>query len=651
MKKSVLYIILVVFLFSIICTGNTSYATSIEKTAEDLGNNTFKITVKGNIDKKDRKALFLVDYNRSAFGNFTDYKDKITALADTLFKDENYNTEIILVFYGEKLAPKILDHNKFTDLSAFKNRLDDYQVHDAVASVNLQKVIKSSRDVLDSFQADKKEMYIFSNQISRTSNVFNSLKTSELKNPDDYIKIGEEVGDELFGLNNFSIDDFEESDIDYLTSRNIGNKFGGKYKCVLIFRVNERYYYIEYASMLKLEEKFSEEKGIEIYPTYSNANTDKLYEYSAFSNTRQIDDLIEFKKEETPHKLKDSFKNFQLTGDVLLTQSGEQRILNPADNEISADLKAGDFNLEYRIKPARGSVINGENTLPKAVISGGEEYKSETVSVKPTYVLTIKNIGVDAEGNIIGEPLSTQIIDGVMSYEDLENYVKNIKSPYEFKDDTYNLFHKSEFLLKIEDKDSTVEIKWVKKDVDYNPAKPAEDEKTPEVDEKISDDERDYSYPQNPIYIKGYLYPMHIKETKKEIDSYRVKIYLDDYKYQLIVNDRIFNRKSDVKPLLYDSKTYIPLRFLSEALGYKVHYDDATRNANISKGDFAIDIDIDGFTIKKNGDEVFIEDKIINVEGRLMLPLRSIFKILNLQDYEIEWNEEEKSVTISVNLR
>ncbi len=651
MRKSGLYIILLFALFVMICGSEVSYATSIEKTVKDLGDNTFEINISGNIDKRDREALFLVDYNRSANGNFTDYKEKIVALAGSLFKDENYNTEIILVFYSNILVPSNLTHNKCTDVSAFENRLDIYGIKDGESTVNLQKVIKLSTDILNSIEADKKEIYIFSNQISRLGGRFNDAKTSELKNPQDYMKISEELGYEIFSLKNFSPEDFKRSDIDYMIGRNIQYKHN-KYKGILIFSANMGEYYIEYPQLLGLEEKFAKEEGIEIYPTYSNSNPDKLYEYSFFKNTKQIDDLIEFKKYENSHKLTDSFENFELVGDVILTQSGEEKVLNFDGNNIAANLNAGEFKIKYKIKPARGSVINAENILPEAILSGVEEHKSGRVGVKPTYTLTIKNIEVDGDGNAVGaEPLFTKVLDTAISYEDLEKYTDDMETTAQFNGDKYELFNKDQFVLKIEDKSFTIEIKW-QKTKEKNPIKPIDIEELPDIGKWVQANDYIHTYPKGRVYIGEHsTVGVNFQEAKKGLKSYAVKIYLDDFKYELFVGSAVLDRKSDVKPVLYNSKTYIPLRFLSEALGYKVDYDNDTRNASIRKNEFVIDINIDDFTIKKNRKSISIEDEIINVDGRLMLPLRSIVAILNLENYSIKWNEEEKSVIIDVNLR
>ncbi|MDO5041093.1 MAG: copper amine oxidase N-terminal domain-containing protein [Peptoniphilus sp.] len=649
MKKSNLYIILIFALFVMLFKSGTSHATSIEKSVEDLGNNTFEVSINGNIDKSDREVLFLVDYNRSSHGNFTDYKSRIVELADVLFKDESYDTEIILFFYSDRLVPGVWTYNTFTDARALSNRLDGYSVKDRESTVNLQKGIKLSAEILNYIEADKKEIYIFSNQISRSSSYFNNEKTTELKNPTDYVKIGEKYGYEIFNLNNFYPKDFKRSDIDYAIGRNIQHIFDD-YKGTLIFGAGRGEYYIEYPQLLGLEEKFAKEEGIEIYPTYSNANPDKLYEYSSFSNTRQIDDLIEFKKRENPYQLTDYFENFELVGDVVLIQSGEQRKLNIQDGTVKTDLKVGDFKVEYRIRPARGSMINAENILPEAILTADEEYKSKTVALRPEYTLTIKNIEVDGDGKAIGEePLEIEVLDTAISYENLENYMENIGSTAEFEGDKYELFDKDEFLLNIEDKSFTAEIKWQKKKEE--PTKPIEIDKLPSIDKWIPFEDP-YTYPKDHLYIEEPLtVTTNLKESNKDIKSYEVKIYLDDYKYLLFAGSAVFERRSDVKPVLHNSKTYIPLRFLSEALGYNVSYDDETREASIGKKGFVLKINIDDFTISRNGEVISIEDEIINVDGRLMLPLRSIVAILNLEDYSIKWNEEEKSVTIDVSLR
>ncbi|MBQ7266071.1 MAG: copper amine oxidase N-terminal domain-containing protein [Firmicutes bacterium] len=109
----------------------------------------------------------------------------------------------------------------------------------------------------------------------------------------------------------------------------------------------------------------------------------------------------------------------------------------------------------------------------------------------------------------------------------------------------------------------------------------------------------------------------------------------------------------DQEPIIYDGVTYIPIRDVFEALGFKVDWDADNKVVLLTKDDNAftmnlftnsgtlicIDYDLN-ITGKKLSNPVKIEN------GRTLLPLREILEYAN---YGIDWDAETKTVSIKDN--
>ena len=116
----------------------------------------------------------------------------------------------------------------------------------------------------------------------------------------------------------------------------------------------------------------------------------------------------------------------------------------------------------------------------------------------------------------------------------------------------------------------------------------------------------------------------------------------------LTINDKtaIVNGKAienDVAPLIVNSRTYTPARFVAEALGAKVVWDEKTRMVTITKDDTTIILTIDSTTAYVNGEAVKMDSSAFIADGRTFTPARFVAENLGAS---VEWNEEARTVTI-----
>ena len=116
----------------------------------------------------------------------------------------------------------------------------------------------------------------------------------------------------------------------------------------------------------------------------------------------------------------------------------------------------------------------------------------------------------------------------------------------------------------------------------------------------------------------------------------------------LVINDKtaVIDGKAvtnDVAPLIVNGRTYTPARFVAEALGAKVEWNESTRTVTITKDDTNIVLLIDSATAYVNGEAVKMDASAFIADGRTFTPARFVAENLGAQ---VEWDEATKTVTI-----
>ncbi|MDK2920308.1 MAG: N-acetylmuramoyl-L-alanine amidase [Candidatus Petromonas sp.] len=106
---------------------------------------------------------------------------------------------------------------------------------------------------------------------------------------------------------------------------------------------------------------------------------------------------------------------------------------------------------------------------------------------------------------------------------------------------------------------------------------------------------------------------------------------------------------SDVPGMLFESRTLVPVRFISENLGAQVSWDQDERKATIKTDEKEIILKIDSPKVLVNGEEYTLPDgvpaKLIGYEDnfRTMVPLRFVSEQLGM---EVGWIAETMTATI-----
>ena len=139
-------------------------------------------------------------------------------------------------------------------------------------------------------------------------------------------------------------------------------------------------------------------------------------------------------------------------------------------------------------------------------------------------------------------------------------------------------------------------------------------------------------------------------KAEKEIKSDESKtiITIGSQTLEKVMNGVRTVKNMDSAPYIKRGRTMLPLRYLAEALGYKVFWLNETRTVVIVDLGLRVEIPIDTNLIIVNGIKYTSDLKSEIVHHRTMLPIANIARALGLKDGEdILWDEVNRQVTIN----
>ncbi|WP_134703713.1 copper amine oxidase N-terminal domain-containing protein [Ammoniphilus sp. YIM 78166] len=103
----------------------------------------------------------------------------------------------------------------------------------------------------------------------------------------------------------------------------------------------------------------------------------------------------------------------------------------------------------------------------------------------------------------------------------------------------------------------------------------------------------------------------------------------------------------DVAPFIQDGRTFLPVRFVAEALGVSesnIIWNANTKTVTLIKGDRIAQIQLGSSNLVVNGVSVPMDTVAFVKEGRTVLPLRYAAQALGA---DVQWDEATRTVTIS----
>lgn len=157
-------------------------------------------------------------------------------------------------------------------------------------------------------------------------------------------------------------------------------------------------------------------------------------------------------------------------------------------------------------------------------------------------------------------------------------------------------------------------------------------------DDRDDRDDRDDSKEEKPVETNQY-------------DKLEAILFINDTMMQKSVNGVVSQVRMDIAPFIYQARTMLPIRYVAESLGFMVTWDANTRTVYLVDKENIVQIPVDTNNIIVNG-KAFVSDvKPMIKNNRTMLPVANVARALGLQDgKDILWDAAMKFVTLRRNV-
>ncbi|WP_082910455.1 copper amine oxidase N-terminal domain-containing protein [Hydrogenibacillus schlegelii] len=136
------------------------------------------------------------------------------------------------------------------------------------------------------------------------------------------------------------------------------------------------------------------------------------------------------------------------------------------------------------------------------------------------------------------------------------------------------------------------------------------------------------------------IYPARVITPADQTKTVSAKFTIDSMSY--VVNGE--TKAMDVAPFIKDNRTFVPVKYVAEALGVKesdIIWNPYAKSVTIFKGDRVIQMKIGSKTLLVNGATIEMDTAPEIKDARTVLPIAWVAKALNV-DYV--WNDAERSV-------
>ncbi|MBS7223980.1 MAG: hypothetical protein KH050_01375 [Clostridiaceae bacterium] len=102
--------------------------------------------------------------------------------------------------------------------------------------------------------------------------------------------------------------------------------------------------------------------------------------------------------------------------------------------------------------------------------------------------------------------------------------------------------------------------------------------------------------------------------------------------------------KPDVSPVIIESRTFVPMRTIFEALDSDVQWDAKTQTATATKNSSSVSISINNKTAYVNGSATSLDVPAKIVNNRTMVPVRFVSESLNAN---VRWEKDTQTVYVA----
>ncbi|MCL0032614.1 copper amine oxidase N-terminal domain-containing protein [Peptococcaceae bacterium] len=143
------------------------------------------------------------------------------------------------------------------------------------------------------------------------------------------------------------------------------------------------------------------------------------------------------------------------------------------------------------------------------------------------------------------------------------------------------------------------------------------------------------------LAIPATAHQVDVYEEGELVKSVVFKVGVKEY----VVNDTE-RHPMDAAPFIYNGRTFVPVRFLGNALGVpneQIEWDETTKTATLTRGQYTIALTIGSKTALRNGVEYHMDVSPQLTDGRIQLPARFVAEGLG---YNVAWCGERQIVIV-----
>lgn len=139
-------------------------------------------------------------------------------------------------------------------------------------------------------------------------------------------------------------------------------------------------------------------------------------------------------------------------------------------------------------------------------------------------------------------------------------------------------------------------------------------------------------------YENGNLYFLNNKD--KKVSFYKNKWSNPRVEFYIYINGKIANAEDS---FIKDDRILVPLRYISEELGFKVDYKKETREIKITNDETTVKMNVESSKYTVNGDEKTMDTSPILKDGTTYVPIRFVSESLG---EKVVWDEKNFNALI-----
>lgn len=148
-----------------------------------------------------------------------------------------------------------------------------------------------------------------------------------------------------------------------------------------------------------------------------------------------------------------------------------------------------------------------------------------------------------------------------------------------------------------------------------------------------------------------------VNEAVPGVSNGKIYFYLNRNYYEKETNNNVQKIAMDVKPAVKMERTLLPIKYVAEAIGAGVNWDQPTQTATFTRNGIEAKINIYSNIINvSDGRKVLMDTNPVIISERIMVPITNIANIFGLTNGElkdginndIEWDQENFRVIINI---